>query len=276
MKTKLLLLIFFLSKGISTNAQSNVTMLKPIPLNETGIISHLMLVKQTSEYKTAFFINKWTSELLDLKTQLDSAKKKSDDTVINELIVQIDSTQRLINTISFEYTRLQIAYDQIILQLDYVINSRNRALFFKRLNRRFRIQSNASSKKFRGSKHIQIYLTNLKTCYFEFEKFQNNLSNYQHQSIAESGITPFTKKLNTKSDSGSLIAPVEAISAVLGVIDTTVGIYTAIDDLNGKKVDDVSKLLQACRFKSVSDLQTPPKKEVKEEEKKEDDKKEDK
>jgi hypothetical protein len=255
MKTKQIFLsvISILIASLTSGYAQKPEPFSPIQLKETGIISHLMMVKQTSEYRTAFFIKKWETIASDLKTQLDDALKKSNIKRVDTLKNKIDSIQNSIDSISVSYTRLQIAYDRIILQLDYVISSRNKVLFIKRLNRKIRNHNNIRVMPVKGTSQMKLFIDNLKTCYSEFEIFETNILN------RDSALTQQTQREKTEigSDPANFTDP---ITAGLGIIETGIGIYTSIDESNGKRVANISKLLQACRFKSVAEFLTAEKK----------------
>ncbi|MCU0432490.1 MAG: hypothetical protein MUC87_03420 [Bacteroidia bacterium] len=249
MKTKLIiLLILFLSKGIHLNSQVSSDLLKPVELNETGIISHLMLVKQTSEYRAALYINKWNSEIQNLNKLIDTLKKpayKAASDSLKSLKKQLESS---IDSISISYSRMQFAYDRIILQLDYIIQSRNRVLFVKRLNRNVRKNKNDGLFKIKGSHQMKLFLGNLNTCYKLYQSFNNLID--QRESA-------FNKSRSLMSD---VLKPIN-LPDLLSTTEQLIGIYNTIDEINGRRVDDVSKLLQACRFKSVTELLAPKKEE---------------
>ncbi len=269
MKTKQIFLsaISILIISLTSGYAQNPVPLPPIQLQETGIISHLMLVKQTSEYRTGFFINIWMTKASALKAQMDTFQNAKKFEKADSLRREINLIQNSIDSISVKYTRLQIAYDRIIIQLDYVINSRNKVLFMKRLNRKIRKQGNIEINNPKGTSHMKLFINNLKTCHSEFEKFNSDILRID-LTLTKRIQTYKLKNADAKDITDPLTAP---ITAVLGIIETGIGIYTSIDELNGKRVDDVSKLLQACRFKSVSELSgaNSPKKE---QEKKEDEK----
>jgi hypothetical protein len=310
MKTKLiLLLIFFLTKEISVTGQINQAMLNPVQLNETGIISHLILVKQTSEYRTKLFLKTWSDSINYINEEIDTLTKKiikteckvckecddskeceeckkckespncnvpeicvecekfkkctdckeckksneRDSLLIINLKQQKNSIKKSIDSISSAYTRIQIAYDRVILQLDYIIQSRNRVLFIKRLNRNIRKSDANGTFKIRGTSQMQLFLKNLNICYMEYKNL-NGMLNKNDVRLREKGLLSNLK-----------------LTDILATTEQIVGIANSIDEMNGRRVDDVSKLLQSCRFKSVAELLTPEKKD----EKKDDDDKKD-
>ncbi|MCA6363433.1 MAG: hypothetical protein IM638_10375 [Bacteroidetes bacterium] len=256
MKTKLiLLLILFLSKGIHLNSQEKSAPFNPIELKETGIISHLMVVKQTSEYKTKFYLTRWSEEIIKID---DVIKKIINSDTIKMLEKHKESYKNAIDSISIRYTRLQTAYDRIVLQLDYIIQSRNRSLFIKRLNRNIRKSNPQKSFTIKGTNTMKLFLSNLNTCLLQYELLLSTID------VKNAKLIPFNPNVyydKNDPENSSFTTSNLNLPDLISTTEQIVGIANTIDEMNGRRVDDVSKLLQACRFKSVTELLTTKKEE---------------